>query len=264
MDTAAARRHRPLLLQGRWFAGLPEAHQQALLDAALVQTWPAGARLFCRGDANGGLHAVLRGAVQIAGPPAGAEAAREQLLGVLGPPQWFGEITCLDGGARTHDAHALVASTVLRVPWPALQALAEAEPLWWRHLGRLLAEKVRALFAGIEDLAQPDAAARVARRLLAMAEGHGMLAPGHARRSVQVSQAQLGAMLGLSRQTVSEVLGAWAQVGWVQRGYGRVDLLAPAALAALAQGLAAPDGASLRSTAPSGPAAAARPESAGR
>ena len=105
---------------------------------------------------------------------------------------------------------------------------------WWLHLGRLLAEKSRALMLGLEQLAALPAPQRVATRLLALAEGHGMLAEGQAQRRLALNQEQLGAMLALSRQTVSEVLREFESRGWLRRGYGQIELLDPDALRALA------------------------------
>lgn len=219
---------RAVVDRGRWFASLPGQQQEALLDAAVPRTLDAAQVLFRRGDANSGLYAVLDGSIRIGMP---GSAARDAVLGVLEPPQWFGEIACMDGGTRTHDAQAQTASLLLHVPLAALLRLAEHDPLWWRQLGRLLAEKTRALFAGLEDLTLQPAPVRVARRLLAMSSGHGTLADGAAQRRIPVNQEQLGAMLSLTRQTVSEVLRAFEARGWVRRLYGAVELTDPQALA---------------------------------
>jgi CRP-like cAMP-binding protein len=214
--------------QGRWFAALAPERAQALLDAAGLRQLPAGQTLFRRGDPNSGLYAVVQGAVQIAGQGA---AGRDTLLGVIEPPQWFGEIACLDGGTRTHDATAVTDTTLLHVPLSRLEALAASDPLWWRALGQLVAEKMRAVFTGLEDLAQPSAPVRVARRLLAMSQGYGMRTASAPSERVSVSQEQLGAMLSLTRQTVSEVLRRFEAEGWVRRRYGAVELLDPEGLA---------------------------------
>jgi len=214
--------YRALLERGRWFSLLPEARREQLLEQALLQKLPAGATVFRRGDPNAGLYCVIDGAVRIGTIGAGS---REALLSVLGPSQWFGEIAFLDGGARTHDADAKVALTLLLVPRAALERLLAEDPSWWRHLGQLLAEKVRALFASIEDMSMLPAPARVARRLLAMARGHGMMAPGAEQRMVSLNQDQLGAMLSLSRQTVSEILRDFEARGLVKRHYGAIELL---------------------------------------
>lgn len=218
-----------MLARGRWFASLSMAQQRQLVEAGTPRGLAAGQVLFRRGDANSGLYAVLGGAIQVG---ASGSAAREAVLGVLEPPQWFGEIACLDGGTRTHDARAQTAASLLHVPLAALLRLAEADPSWWRQLGRLLAEKTRALFAGLEDLALQPAPVRVARRLLAMSTGHGMRADGAALQRLAVSQEQLGAMLSLTRQTVSEVLRDFEAEGWVRRRYGAVELVDAAGLEA--------------------------------
>jgi CRP-like cAMP-binding protein len=215
--------------QGRWFAALAPERAQALLEAAGLRTLSAGQTLFRRGDANSGLYAVIQGAVRVGSQGA---AGRDALLGLIEPPQWFGEIACLDGGTRTHDATAIAATTLLHLPLPRLEQLAAADPQWWRLLGQLLAEKMRAAFTGLEDLAEPSAALRVARRLLALSQGYGMRADSSPRLRLAVSQEQLGAMLSLSRQTVSEVLGRFEAEGLVRRRYGAVELLDAAGLAA--------------------------------
>jgi CRP-like cAMP-binding protein len=216
-----------LVERGRWFSALPPDCRERLLNAAVLRPMQAGEALFRQGDANAGLYCVVAGSVRIGTQP---QPEREMLLSVLEPPQWFGEIACLDGGPRTHDAVARTAATLLLVPLPALERLAADDPRWWRFLGQLLAEKVRALFSGLEELGGLPAPARVARRLLAMAQGHGMLAPGLAQRMVAVNQQQLGAMLSLTRQTVSEVLREFEARGLVKRRYGAIELLDWAAL----------------------------------
>ena len=58
-----------------------------------------------------------------------------------------------------------------------------------------------------------------------MAHGHGMLAPGIVRPTIAVNQEQLGAMLSLTRQTISEVLREFEAQGWLKRRYGAIELL---------------------------------------
>lgn len=219
------------LCAGRWFASLDADERHALLAGARERRLAAGAPLFRRGDAGDGLFAVLEGSLSVGAVDV---QGRELLLQVLGAPHWFGEITLFDDGPRTHDVTARGEARLLQVPQAALQALLDADPRWWRHFGRLLAEKSRALMLGLEQLAALPAPQRVATRLLALSEGHGMLAEGQAQRRLALNQEQLGAMLALSRQTVSEVLRDFEARGWLRRGYGQIELLDPPALRALA------------------------------
>jgi CRP/FNR family cyclic AMP-dependent transcriptional regulator len=224
---------RSLMQQGRWFVGLPPALQDRLLQAASVVSLDKGARLFSRGDANSGLYAVLSGAIRVGAVGA---SGKEALVAVAEAPQWFGEIALIDGGPRTHDADAREACTLLWVPLPALHAILAEDPSRWQAFGQLAMEKLRALFVSVEELSLLAAPARIARRLLSVATGHGMLVDGQTRLSLQLNQEQLGAMLALTRQTVNLVLKDFEARGLLHCQYGRIDILDWAALQREGQG----------------------------
>lgn len=215
------RAFRALLRAGRWFHGLPDPLQDALLGAAAVRDVPAGTRLFSRGDPPSGLYAVLDGAVRVTATSA---AGKEALLILLEPPAWFGEVSVFDGQPRTHDAIADGEARVLQVPQPALDAILAAEPRWWRDLGLLLAGKLRLAFVAMEDLTTLPIAVRLARRLAMMAEGYGEW-QGRTRRVLEVKQEQLAAMLSTSRQTVNGVLKDLEAQGIVRLAYGQIELV---------------------------------------
>ncbi|RZJ51965.1 MAG: Crp/Fnr family transcriptional regulator, partial [Acidovorax sp.] len=173
----------PILASGRWFAHLPPDFAQPLIEMAHLRQLNAGEVLFLRGDAPCGLYAVVRGAISISGTGGRANEARSALLTRLEPPHWFGEISVFDGSARTHDAHATEASTLVQVPHERLQAWLQAHPVHWHALALLLTDKLRTAFVAIEELALLPAPQRLARRLVMMAEGYGQwTAEGQSRR----------------------------------------------------------------------------------
>jgi CRP-like cAMP-binding protein len=227
------------LERSAWFRSAPEPLRDALRAAGRVRTLVSGERLFMRGDADDGLYCVLEGAVRVGAASAGG---REALLAVVVPAQWFGEIALFDGGVRTHDAFAERDSTLFHVPRAALVALLDATPAYWHAFGLLLAQKLRRAFDAIEETALLPAAARVARRLLLLADEYGeaAAAPGipgtpHARRVINVPQEDLALMLALSRQTVNQILRQFEREGWLALRYGEIEIVDAACLAAQAQ-----------------------------
>lgn len=220
MKSRNARDYAELLRSGRWFAGLDDGLQEALVEAALLLRLGAGERLFARGDAPSGLFAVVDGALRISGT---AESGREALLTIVEPPSWFGEIAVFDGQPRTHDAVAEVESLVAHVPKAALDQILAAEPRRWRDLGLLMTSKLRLAFAAMEEMAVLPTAVRLARRLVYMAEGYGERA--HERRTVEVSQDQLAMMLSTSRQTCNALLKELEARGLVRLSYGSIEIL---------------------------------------
>ena len=154
----------PVLQTGRWFAHLPPDFAQPLIAMAQLRHLATGEVLFRRGDAPCGLYAVVRGAVSISGTRGRADEARAALLIRLEPPHWFGEISVFDGSARTHDAHAAEASTLVQVPHERLQAWLQVHPGHWHALALLLTDKLRTAFVALEELALLPAPQRLARR----------------------------------------------------------------------------------------------------
>ncbi|WP_416052518.1 Crp/Fnr family transcriptional regulator [Cupriavidus basilensis] len=214
---------------GSWFGALPAAMQDTLLRDAATRKLAAGQMLFTRGNAFDGIYGVTAGTVQI---DTHSESGKAALIGLLGPGSWFGEICLFDGLARTHDAHATSAATVLHLQRDKLYAMLSAHPEWWREFGKLLAAKTREAFHYVEEAQLLPPLARTGRRLVAIAQAYGDL-PGLERRSVHIPQEQLGQMLGLSRQTVNQALRELEARGLLRLHYADIELIDLPALLAL-------------------------------
>jgi CRP/FNR family cyclic AMP-dependent transcriptional regulator len=210
-----------VLRTGRWFRELTPALQQALLDQGVACTLAPEQLLFTRGAPPCGLYAVLEGSLRIRGLDA---SGRESLLTIAEPPSWFGEISLFDRAPRTHDAVANTRTTLMKVPQDALEHLLERSPAYYRELALLLTAKVRLLMVQLEDLATMPLSVRLARRLLHMSQGYGEFGP-LGRKTLEVRQEQLGAMLNTSRQSVNTQLKEFASDGLLRVAYGRIELL---------------------------------------
>lgn len=224
----------PVLKAGRWYAQLPPELAQALLRMARLRQLQAGEALFLRGDPPCGLYAVVAGAIRISGQSGGRDDAREALLAVLPPPQWFGEITVFDGATRTHHAHAAQASTLLQVPQTQLLAWLKEHPQHWRELALLMADKLRLAFMAMEEQTVLSAPQRLTRRLIGMAQGYGMQGgKSGTHRVLAVTQQELALMIGVSRQTTNEILKDLEAQGLLQVRRGQVEITDLSALRAL-------------------------------
>ncbi|WP_122682182.1 cyclic nucleotide-binding domain-containing protein [Pseudomonas sivasensis] len=208
------------LASGHWFSHLPVDLQRSLLAAARLRTLAAGQCLFKRGDPPCGLYAVLEGAVRISAVNA---QGKEAVLSLVETPYWFGEICLFDNLPRTHDALAMGPCTLLQVPQAAMLALLEDHPAYWRDVALLMSHKLRLSLINIEQMSLMPASARLAHRLLMIAQGYGEI--DQARRTLQLPQEDLAAMLGLSRQTTNSLLKALEQQGLIGLSYGAIEVL---------------------------------------
>ncbi|TAK93887.1 MAG: Crp/Fnr family transcriptional regulator [Aquabacterium sp.] len=212
---------RELLLSDIWLSQVPSALADALMSQGMIKTLRDGETLFLRGEPVDGLYAVLDGGFHITGV---TRDGREAMLSLIEPPMWFGEIALFDRLPRTHDAVAVGPTALLFVPLGTLDVILDAQPLWWRHFGKLMAFKVRMAFIALEDLSIVQPAERLARRLVWLT--YCAVTGGEVGRcKLTIKQTQLALMVALSRQTVNQLLRALEERGVIRLSYGLIEVL---------------------------------------
>jgi len=225
-----------------WFGQVHPDFEAAVLACATVRRLQPGEHLFMRGDAPDGLYALLEGTVKVSGV---TDAGKEAILTIVEPPAWFGEIALFDRLPRTHNALADGPVRLLHVSQHDMLALLDAQPAFWRELGVLMALRVRLAFIGLEDMTLLSAEGRLLRRLVWLVQTHsaqGGTGPQagaedglpEAPRVLPISQAELGMMLSLSRQTTNQILQSLQERGVLRVAYGRIEVIHRARLMALA------------------------------
>ena len=212
-----------------WFAALPRAAQDAMVEHSHRVPVKEGTMLYRVGDPTGTFYGLRSGLLKISSSrPDGKEA----ILSMLEPGLWFGEMSMVDKLPRTHDATAVVDSVVLAMRSDAFDRLME-RPDFSSGIARLLATRMRLLFAVLEDSVLRPTLARVARRLVLLSHGDSTLA-SDSRRVVPVSQGQLAMMLGITRQTLAKELHVMIGAGALATRYGRVEIVSVERLQAFA------------------------------
>jgi CRP-like cAMP-binding protein len=181
--------------------------------AAAARPVPAGGTIFLKGDEGDALYGVLSGRVRIS---TGSPSGKLVLLNIMEAGEIFGEIALIDGRPRTADATALTACELVALRRADFRAFLEREPLLAIHLLEMLCERVRRTSERIEDTAFLGVPARLAKRLLQMAEHDGApAAGGGVRVAWPLSQGELGQMLGMSRESLNKRLHRWQARGWI-------------------------------------------------
>lgn len=228
---SSADRHREILLQGRWFRGLPPPLVEAMLAAAVVRAAEAGVAILERGEPPSGLCAIVDGSVRVVKR---APDGHERLLMLVGAPSWFGEVELIDGIPTELDVVAEQRATYLHVPLPALDAMLSKEPVWWRDIAKLATGRARLVTVALDDLARASPEVRMARSLLRMTGGYDDWRD-RKLRVLSVRQHQLADMVNVSRQKLNQLLGDLAAAGVVRVTYASVEVLDEEALREIAR-----------------------------
>ena len=199
MTNGAAWRSR--LMADYWFGNLPADLQDSLLAASRQTRRTPGKLLFEKGDPACGLYALLEGAVRL------GNAADQRLaprLTHVRLPFWFGEVSLFDGLPRRFDVYSMEQSIFLHIPQATLMDLLEKNPAHWRPFADLLSHKLGLNLLRPERIRLLPAKARVAWRLLMLAEGYGPLS--HARRLITFADIDAQRTADLAPAELLEVL----------------------------------------------------------
>lgn len=208
---------RMVLQRSPLFRGLAPPALERIAGLATQRRYAEGEIVCSQGDAGDALFAIVTGRVRIS---TGAADGREVFLNIMEPGDTFGEIALLDGGTRTATAVAMTDAELVSLRRDHLFELLRREPQAALELLRLCGERLRWTSGLLEDAALLDVPARLAKRLLGLAELHGER--GSDGWKLRISQEDLAAFLGVTRQAVNQQLQAWKAQGWVKLGRGSV------------------------------------------
>jgi CRP-like cAMP-binding protein len=157
----------------------------------------------------------------------------EAVVAVLRKGEVFGEIAILDGGARSATVIALAPTLLLEIDRRKLHALLLKEPTVSYKLLLVLARRLRQSIGSREVV---DVPARLARQLIQLADDDGEPVTDGVRLRTELSQRELGAMIGATRESVNRNLAALARRGVVRLEGKQLVVVDVAALRAVAAG----------------------------
>lgn len=208
---------------------LPQEFQQLLREHAQRCHLKRGESLFLKGSEPDALFGVVSGRLRVS---ASGRLGREAVIAMLGPGHWFGEVSLLIGRERVYDTVATEPSEVAVVLASDFHRLIAERADLHMAFTRLVCHRLRHALAWIDDMILEPLPSRLAHQLLALD------ARGAATGPLALSQDDLAAMLGVSRQSVNRQLRQWADAGVIELHYGQVLLRDRAALGATATGAA--------------------------
>jgi CRP/FNR family transcriptional regulator, cyclic AMP receptor protein len=145
---------------------------------------------------------------------------------VLGPGDIFGEIALFDGRPRSADAVAAEPSELFAVRRRDMLNLVGRHADLSMRVIEVLCERLRFATARLEETVLMPLPARIARRLLALAEDFGS--------EIHISQDDIADFAGTTRETVNRQLQCWRRRGMIDLHRNRVVVRDPAALASAA------------------------------
>jgi CRP/FNR family transcriptional regulator/CRP/FNR family cyclic AMP-dependent transcriptional regulator len=216
-----AERESTYLKQVNIFNGLDNEEITQLTSVAKKRTFRAGEVICHRDDPGQVLYVIKEGKVKIC---LTSQDGQEIVLVVFSKGEYFGEMALLDGLPRSADAVAMEKvecytlqrsdfhNAIMKNPKIAIQVL------------EVLCDRIRKTDQQVEDLIFLDVYGRVAKKLLELAESHGVTVEGSLRIDMRLTQQELASMVGASRESVNKVLGYFTDRGYISTDRHRITL----------------------------------------
>jgi CRP/FNR family transcriptional regulator len=168
--------------------------------------------IFHEGDPGDALHVVVVGRVKITRESTEGE---EAIVATLGAGESFGELVLLDGAPRSATATAMEPTETVTLTRTEFQALVDGgSPFRWSLLGGV-AHRIRRITDQLAEVHFLDLAGRLALTLTRLAEETAPGATANVRLARPLTQSDLAAMVGGTRQRVNQILGEFADEGLV-------------------------------------------------
>ncbi|MBX9841690.1 MAG: Crp/Fnr family transcriptional regulator [Xanthobacteraceae bacterium] len=208
-----------LLLASPWTQGLTSEHLKRVRTTTIVRDFAAEAHVCHAGDPANVWVGVVEGLVRMVSM---SSSGKSMTFAALPSGSWFGEGSVLKREIRKHSAIAVRPSRVALMPDATFFWLLDSSIAFNRFLLVQLNERLGHFMSIVEHdrLLEPDA--RVARSLAAMF--NPQLYPG-TKHQIELSQEELGHIVGASRQRISQALQVLDKAGLIKVDYRMITVL---------------------------------------
>jgi CRP/FNR family cyclic AMP-dependent transcriptional regulator len=186
-----------------------EALLRELVTGGVLRRYRPGDALFLEGDRSDRMLLIESGAVKVTC----SQGANDAMLAVCGPGELLGEMSTLDGAPRSATAVALGEVEATVIPAGELQRVLRSDPEAGLALLRIVAARLRDVDRKWLEFASLDTLGRVATRIVELCDRFGRADPDGIRVELALSQDDLAAWSGASRQATVKALSTFRGLG---------------------------------------------------
>ncbi len=203
------------------FAELGDKELEKITKLGTRQKYKRGNVVVLERESGASLFAIVSGKVKVVRTD---EEGREVILSMFGPGEFFGEMSLLDGMARSASVVALTKAELFMIHRrDFLESLHEFPSIAIALLAEM-AMRLRKADMQIKSLSLKDAAGRVANVLLILADDIGVFRKGKVEIDDLPLQQDIANMAGTSRETVSRMLHQFVREGSIQLKGNRLTI----------------------------------------
>jgi CRP/FNR family cyclic AMP-dependent transcriptional regulator len=186
------------------FASLKPALLDELAGKLTPKSYRRGEVIFHQDDPGSAMHIVKSGQVKIATTSPEGE---EVIMAILKDSDFFGELSLLDDKPRSANVVAMEATQTLTLRRDDFMDMLGKHPEMVSGVLASVAARLRRTDQLLEDAVFLDLPARLSKRLLELAQKHGIKTDKGLEIDLRLTQQDLAAALGVTRVALNKHLG---------------------------------------------------------
>ena len=201
--------------------------RRRVLDRSVCRRLSRGEPLYLAGDASRRAHVVRSGVLKLT---ARSLEGDETILCLATPGEIAGDLALLDGGSQPLDAVAATTVHVLGIDASVLTEALARNPAATRALARQVGRRTRWILEAMLERTTGQVPARLAGRLLHLAELLGERRGPAIEMNLPLPQRDLGNFAGMCRESACKTLKRFRDEGLVDYRGRRLRILRPDSL----------------------------------
>jgi CRP/FNR family cyclic AMP-dependent transcriptional regulator len=206
------------------FASLKPDRLNELAAKLKPRSYRRGETIFHQDDPAATIHVIKNGQVKInTTSPEGGEI----ILAILTDGDFFGELSLLDEGPRSANAIAMEATQTLTLQHADFLEVMSKHPEMMKSVMSYLVNRVRRADHRMEDAIFLDLPARLAKRLLELAQKRGVRTDNGIEIGLRLTQQDLAAAVGVTRIAINRQLGKLQDMGLLSIEGQRIIIVKP-------------------------------------
>lgn len=200
------------------FANLTEKEMLEVAYISKHKKYSKGDMVYREGDIGANLYVVHKGQIKITRL---SESGKEQVIRILGPGEFMGELSIFSGKPVNDYAQSLGDSNVCIVDGRELKDLMKKYPSITFKVMAELSQRLEMVEESFTGINLHTVESRIAKRLLELSDDFNEI-------TLPISKADLASQLGITQETLSRKLTAFSDERLIKQiGHRRIIILKP-------------------------------------
>lgn len=202
--------------------------EEEIMEISMItrgENYQKGEFIFLAGQKNERLYVIHHGKVKISRI---SETGKEQIIRILGPGDFMGELSLFTSTSLNSNAEALEPTAICIMDGSKLKQIINQRPNIAIKIIHELSYRLQGAEDLIESLGIHDVEKRIADSLLRMAKDTNEVI-------LEMSKKDLASHIGMSQETLSRKLSFFQEMGWIQQtGHRKILILEKQSLSDIA------------------------------